>query len=875
MLPAQFDPAVDPILCSPYAEPDKHWELDAAGRAMSGVKPKDGRRASALLRPVPDDHKTAQLAMDMETVVGNEAVEAIRHRVGEWRSEGYPGTTSITRKLLAHWAEDDSHRQHRPFFAQREAIETLIWLREAARRDAPERRRIEEQARSVNDGLVRYCSKMATGTGKTAVMGMLIAWQTLNAVRTRRQRSLRHSSRFLVLAPGLTVRDRLAVLAPSHPENIYRDLGLVPGNLFHDLNAAQVEIVNWQAFRRRDPSEATGAQKALLGSQRVEQTETQEAMMRRVVAGLLQAGSAPGDLVVINDEAHHCYLPQTTANLSTEEKDSDKIAAVWFNAVRALRDMGALGKLDADGAQASPVYDFSATPMWLARANRGESPMFEWVTSDFSLMDAIESGLVKVPRVPVDDDTDTASTAWRRLYEATQRKKLPKRSTEPTITLPEPLEGALTASVREWRNTFERTDGRQPTPPVMIVVANTVANAEALYEHIAGYETPDGRLFEGRFDEFSNVTAGVEGSAPRWRTAPRTLLVHSRLDDDDAVGARFSKLLREQAARMGEEAPADAVREALNTVGKSGRLGAGVRCVVSVSMLTEGWDARTVTQILGFRAFSSQLLCEQVTGRALRRTSYDSFRDEPDKKGLLAPEYAEVLGIPFEFMPARGAGPSPKPPSRSEVETVPGRSSLRIIWPQVMDYLTVAGASGFRLDPERVVPAALSADAEAEIVEVAGVSGEIGLMSTDEDQRDKAARMRCAAEIANLLTAGSDEAPQSGIEARTPQPTGLRDGGRAALFASAFQAVGDWLAHPDVDCERAAVLLRHREKRNHYNDLIAACRFAPKTPPPPADCLARFACLQRHSRRAFLDHAAAHPRMRAQRTVARGVPLTP
>ena len=834
---------------------------------MAGVEPKAGRRPSALLRPVPDDHKSAQLSMDMQTIVGNDDVMAVRRRVGEWRRAGYPGATSVTRTLLRHWADDDAHRQLRPFFAQREAIETFVWLREVARRDAPERRRIEERSRALNDGIVRYCAKMATGTGKTAVMGMLIAWQTLNAVRTRRQRNLQHSSRFLVLAPGLTVRDRLAVLSPSHPENVYSELGLVPASLETDLNAARVEVVNFQAFRRRDPSEATGAQKALLGGGRVDQTESPRAMVRRVVGGLLRARGAHGDLVVINDEAHHCYLPPAASEgRSSEEKESDKIAAVWFNAIRTLRDMGALGERGRDGAQASPVFDFSATPMWIARAKGGESPMFEWVTSDFGLMDAIESGLVKVPRVPVDDDTSEGRTAWRRLYEAVAHKKLPKRSANPAAALPEPLAGALGASVREWRATFERTQGRQPTPPVMIVVANTVDNAVALYEHIAGCETADGCLIEGGFEEFSNVVAGPQGQAASWRAEPRTLLVHSRLDDDDAVSARFARLLRDQARRMGDEAPADAVREALNTVGKEGRLGEKVRCVVSVSMLTEGWDARTVTQILGYRAFSSQLLCEQVTGRALRRTSYQSFREDPGKNRRLSPEYAEVLGIPFEFMPARESRRGADPPPRTVVRTVPGRASLRVGWPQVAEYLTVAGPAGFRLDPARVRPASLSEDSEAEIVEVAGVSGEIHLMAADEDRREKAARMRCAAEVANLLA--------DGAEADCSAP-GLAGTGRGGLFVSAYRAVGDWLAHPDIDCERASVLLRHRDKRDHYNDLIAACRFPPEPPPPPQDGRPRLSAAGRHRGDAVRDHSAPHPRGRAQRAVACRLPLAP
>ena len=825
-----FDPAVDPITCSPYAEPDLHWQLDEAGRALAGQAPLTGRRPSALLRPVPDDAKTGMLAMDFDAMsTSNKLINEIRNHVRAWRLAGYEGTTSVTRRLLVHWAEDSAHRQLRPFFAQREAIETLIWLREVARRDTPERRDIEAAARDHNDGIVRYCAKMATGTGKTAVMGMLIAWQTLNAVRSRRRRNLQHSSRFLVLTPGLTVRDRLAVLLPSHPGNVYEELSLVPKDLWRDLHAARVEIVNFQAFRRRDPTESTGAQKAVLGAVRADQTETPAAMVRRVVGDLLKRRRTHGDLVVMNDEAHHCYLPATDgrAKQSAEEKSENKIAAVWFSAIRTLRDMGALGELDRFGGQASPVYDFSATPMWIARANRGESPMFEWVTSDFGLMDAIESGLVKVPRVPIDDDTEQTRTAWRRLYDATPTKKLPKRSADPAVTLPQPLEDALSASVNEWRRTHEDTQDRQPTPPVMIVVANTIDNAVALYEHIAGCETADGALVAGRFSEFSNVADGADGAMPRWRADPRTLLVHSRPDDDDAITTRFAKLMREQAAHMGEDVPPDAVREALNTVGKPGRLGAGVRCVISVSMLTEGWDARTVNQIVGFRAFSSQLLCEQVTGRALRRTSYESFRDEPGKEHLLSPEYAEVLGIPFEFMPARGSHRGTPPPDRTEVRTVRGRGNRRITWPHVIEYRTVASPAGFVLDPAAVRPAVLSEEASADLVEVAGVTGETNLLSPDDWRRDKAARVRCAAEIANLLTVANDAASLQ-------TPDGLADGlhgvGRCSLFASAYRALGDWLAHPDVECASASVLLRHRNKREFYNELVAACRFA-VTPP--------------------------------------------
>ena len=132
----------------------------------------------------------------------------------------------------------------------------------------------------------------------------------------------------------------------------------------------------------------------------------------------------------------------------------------------------------------------------------------------------------------------------------------------------------------------------------------------------------------------------------------------------------------------------DLLREVMNTVGKEGRLGSSIRCVVSVSMLTEGWDANTVTHILGVRAFGTQLLCEQVVGRALRRQSYDLNED-----GLFEVEYADVLGVPFDFAASPVVGPPTKRRETTLVKAVrPDRDHLEIQFPRV---------SGYRIDPPR------------------------------------------------------------------------------------------------------------------------------------------------------------------------------
>ena len=178
-----------------------------------------------------------------------------------------------------------------------------------------------------------------------------------------------------------------------------------------------------------------------------------------------------------------------------------------------------------------------------------------------------------------------------------------------------------------------------------------------------------------------------------WEPSIKTLLVHSQLDQETAIGrgTRLGRAISAQAAllrEMGGGALAGmddqaVVREALNTVGKAGKLGEQIRCVVSVSMLTEGWDAKC-THILGYRAFSTQLLCEQVVGRALRRSSYDVGED-----GLLPPEFAEVLGVPFDFLPPASRHIAPQPEPR---QTLRGQDAARQTGPP------------YRLPAHRLVP---------------------------------------------------------------------------------------------------------------------------------------------------------------------------
>ncbi|MXZ29977.1 MAG: hypothetical protein F4Z22_03915, partial [Acidimicrobiia bacterium] len=816
MAAQQWDPAVDPVLCDPFRAPDRHWALDEQGRARSDTAPLAGRRAPLRIT-VPHDAKAApQLSLALADRAVNKPVMDIREAVGAWRADGYQGVTATTRRLLQHWADDEAMRL-RPFFAQREAVETFIWLREAATRRTPERRELEAAARAHNDGIVRFCAKMATGTGKTAVMAMVICWQTLNAAHSRRTRNVMHTDRFVVFAPGHTVRRRLAVLAPSAAGNVYDEMGLVPADLRRRLNWARVRVVNYQAFTQRDLIDDANARK-LLGRGRGEDIESWPAAVRRVLGDLIEAGArrpaggSPGrgagagpGICVINDEAHHCYIPKVRQKSDSVQRAEDARASVWFNAVRALRDMGALGQVDAESGQAHPVLDFSATPLWIDTASQSEPEQFEWVSSDFGLMDAIESGLVKVPRVPIDDDTARDETAWRRLYHHTSPKSLKGYLDSPENTgLPAELGGAVTAMVNDWRRKLEawqphanlaeaaasdaaldpadeaagtaeqagRQAGRgtdvsiprvQPTPPVLIFVVNTIGNARALFDFVAGYEDADGWLQPGAFEELSNVDP--QG---RWHDNPRTLVVHSKIGEDDAVPDELKRLLlRRAGVESGKDAEA-AVREMLASVGRDGEPGADVRCVISVAMLTEGWDARTVTNIVGFRAFGTQLLCEQVTGRALRRTSYDALRP-PDEAGrrLFEAEYADVVGIPFEFMPAVDSPTEPpQPPKpRTRVHTVAGRRGVRVSWPQVEQYLRVAPQGRFTLRPERVRPWSPPAGGVATMAALEGVAGEESLISAlDPAGRRRRAELHLARELTQRVTDRESGTPAAADE---------------------------------------------------------------------------------------------------------------
>lgn len=698
--------AIDnPILNSPYEQPDRYYDIGPKG-PTGAVR--DGRRPSESFIPIAvskKDSKKAGGAVQSEIdfdITGerrerNTLINDLRRDVAKWRRNGYDGVTPISRKLLQHWA--DPARENRVLFCQREAAETAIFLTEVAgrRSDYPDwRERLEPENAEHNDGLPRVALKMATGSGKTVVMAMLIAWQTLNKVQS--PRDARFTNRFLVVAPGVTIKDRLRVLTPEDTENYYGLRDLVPADLQGGLEHARLVITNYHAFLLRDAKEIQGVAKntrlLLKGfNTRDAFQETPKAMVSRVLRDLGGTGPGSQKIIVINDEAHHCYRDRPVAAVdgkrSKEQEDANEEARVWFKGLQAV----------AQHVGIKQVFDLSATPYYLSGSGYSEGHLFPWTVSDFSLMDAIESGIVKVPRTPVDDDAEHKQVTYLQLWDFVG-DFLPRRASKNKVENwipPKELQGALNSLHRSYEKAFRHWETELAdygeTPPVFIVVCPNTSVSKLVFDWIAGEAIDDGTAIVHKPGNLSLLSNVVDGK-PLAR--PRTILIDSaqlesgegmKADFKQAAGAEIAAFTAEYRRRnpgadVEKITDEELLREVMNTVGKRGRLGEHVRCVVSVSMLTEGWDANTVTHILGIRPFRSQLLCEQVVGRGLRRRSYSV-----NEGGRFEPEYANVYGIPFQFIPTDRPAVEPAAPRRmQEVMSLEGREDLRIEFPRLDGY---------------------------------------------------------------------------------------------------------------------------------------------------------------------------------------------
>ena len=706
-----------PILNSPYEYPAQYWELDEDGQPTNQIIAR--RRRAEFITPIPKPKKRRstrgiqkELVLYSDDGVSTETqqydptpiINLIREKVALWRQ--LPNSsdwrvTPETARLLQHW-RSYPFQSIRPFFCQVEAVETAIWLAEVAPQLGKAEREIldylDNANGEANPELLRVALKLATGAGKTTVMAMLIAWQTVNAVR--HPQSKKFTRGFLIVTPGITIRDRLRVLQPNDPESYYASRELIPTDMVGDIARAKIVITNYHSFKLQERLDISKVGRSLLQGrgESLKTLETEGQMLKRVMPELM----GMKNVMVLNDEAHHCYrekpqndeLDDLKGDDKDEAKKNNEAARLWISGLELVKR-----KLGVDR-----VYDLSATPFFLRGSGYAEGTLFPWTVCDFSLMDAIECGIVKLPRVPVADNVPGGEMPKLRNLWDHIGKKMPKKGrgaagqTLDPLSLPPDLQTALHALYGHYEKTYVLwQEAGISVPPVFIVVCNNTSTSKLVHDFIAGFERvqADGTVVPtaGRLALFRNYDEHGTRLA-----RPRTLLIDSeQLESGDALDDGFRKMAadeidrfrRDLVQRSGGDLSAgqgitdqDLLREVMNTVGKEGKLGESIRCVVSVSMLTEGWDVNSVTHILGVRAFGTQLLCEQVIGRALRRYSY-----ELNEKGLFNVEYADILGIPFDFTAKPVVAP-PKPPRETvQVKAMkPDRDALEIQFPRVEGY---------------------------------------------------------------------------------------------------------------------------------------------------------------------------------------------
>jgi type III restriction enzyme len=638
--PAEVGTVIEgnPIINNPFTEPARYWHF-------SGVAPeiRDGRRTAGYLAASPDG-----LLKITDEVIPLIMANDLRGRVRNWRADGYPGLTTVSRDLFRHWFDDDRIvTASRPFFCQQEAVETVVFMVEA-----PGHLKAGINVPASGEAYARWAIKMATGTGKTLVMALTVLWSGINKAANRQDS--RFTDQILAIAPNLTVRDRLAGaggIDPKNPESLYIEFDLLPPQFSSLLGQIQVQVMNWNGLATKEEPRHSVVRRG---------RESDVAFCRRVLTDLAPVGR----ILVLNDEAHHAYRFPTDPVESGSDADEIREATVWIDGLERIhRCRGIMRAIDA-----------SATPMYPGMFKDKAWTPFEWIISDFALVDAIESGLVKIPRTPTADDGGEAVPKYRNLWEHI-RKTLPKRSQVEAVSHPlmdylAEADGPLKQLAAAWESTFSEWEkaGRH-IPPVMVVIAHDTAVARLLEKHIADLGEASPMLVNSKI-------------------GPRVTI---RIDSDALAKAE---------AGEGSGA-AEATRQIVATVGKPGKPGEQVRCLISVAMLSEGWDARNVTQILGLRAFASQLLCEQVVGRGLRRSSMAD---------LAQPEFVDIYGVPFQLLPmakAAGAKPTP-PPDYTNVHTVRDRAELRLefprlvqVVPDIQDTLSVAFDA---IEPIRVTP---------------------------------------------------------------------------------------------------------------------------------------------------------------------------
>ncbi len=715
-----IQPVERPILCNPYEEPDAHWVYDTeTGEAIK----QPGRRDAGYWYKT---QRTGSAQIQMRFVQEEQRddlplVNALRNDVRRWRESNYRNATNVTRELLRHWIREDKER--RLFFCQREAVETIIYIAEILKGNkrtgfnpqftkADLAKLVDSPNTPDIPDLIRYGCKMATGSGKTVVMAMLIAWAFCN--RGKVPSDERFPAAALVVCPNLTIKERLQVLRPESPDNYYDAFELIPTKLRPLLNKGKVLVTNWHQFAPESEHSEGGQSYAVVNKGE----ETPDAFAKRVLGELHER--AP--IMVLNDEGHHAYRPALADDELSKEHEEP---TVWISGLDMINQ--------ACGVRF--CVDLSATPFYIQGSGHPEGKPFPWLVSDFGLVDAIESGITKIPRLPVSDTTGRPEPKFFRLWEAIQEEILPADRLPGRARKPKPeavyleAQDALNTLASQWKERFEyieeASDAQDKTPPVMIIVCDNTDIAKHFYEKISGEEDRE------VVDDSENRGRG------RKKKQTQTVYGQGQIFPDILSNTEnISRTLRIDSKKLAEaesEDPqknktqaAEDLRQIVATIGKPGQPGAQIRCVVSVAMLNEGWDANNVTHILGLRAFSSQLLCEQVVGRGLRRMNYT-----PDPEtGLLTEEYVDVYGIPFSVIPFKGRPKNKREPidkPKNHVRAMPERADFEIRFPVVEGYAFALKKNEIGADINSMTPLRLEPDQSPTDVFVKAAAGyEIG-----------------------------------------------------------------------------------------------------------------------------------------------------
>ncbi len=734
-----IQPVENPILCSPYEAPGVHWQYD---RATGEASKMAGRRPARYWYKTKDQAKgqlMLELAEGEDDLV---TVNQLREDIARWRDSGWEGSTQITKELLRHWWS--AERPRRLFFCQLEAAETVIYLAEILHsgkrpRFKPEfpttdlAKLVDSPANADLLPLIRYGCKMATGSGKTVVMAMLIAWAFCN--RGRNPGDERFPNGVLVCCPNLTVNERLQVLRPERSDNYYAEFDIVPVKLRPLMQNGRVLIVNWHKFAPQSEHSENGRSFAVVNKG----AETVEAFARRTLGDLFERMP----IMVLNDEAHHCYRPapleeKLTGEEARQTQADREEATVW---IEGLDKINNAWEEQASGRSKPGIrmcVDLSATPFYIKGSGYVEGSPFPWLVSDFGLVDAIESGIVKIPRLPVSDTTGRPEPVYFKLWQTIRDRLEPAEFLPGKAKKPKPdvvfreAEPALKQLAGQWLERFKYIQDAKPgqvqVPPVLIIVCDNVDIAEIFYRKISGEEpveiVTEKDLAEVEDDEENGEEIEIKprrgsGAKPKISYGhgvifPEYLanspgVKHTIRIDTDLLAKAESEDGNKSRKDMAED-----LRKVVATVGKQGQPGEQVRCVVSVSMLTEGWDANNVTHVLGVRAFGSQLLCEQVVGRGLRRMDYTPTVDAQGKI-LLSEEYVDVYGIPFTVIPFKGrpvnkTQPDDKP--KNHVRAMPERAHLEIRFPVVEGYAFALKKNLIRCDIEAMDPLVIEPNRE-------------------------------------------------------------------------------------------------------------------------------------------------------------------